>query len=228
MEWPFNDTFKKGLRNALTGLWALFSLLWTFWNHPTRIMVDNRGTSNAFGVPYEKSHKEASPSKDELVAYGEETWEVCRVFQPPWWADGVEYTQVHGIFRSKRWIESAKAKETSLATVIRQWPHGWSVSLRLIEEMSWKEVWSTWQSQSGKTDHHVERVPILAWRSSNSTVADFDVLPHPQRGMPFPDRIMTIAKFRKIRYDPIGLFHTRMYAARSGESIYPSWAQSLF
>ncbi|KAL0240587.1 hypothetical protein I308_106385 [Cryptococcus tetragattii IND107] len=55
MQWSLNDSFKRGLRNALTGL----------------------GASNSFGVPFER-HQATDldlPSKDELVAYGEETFE---------------------------------------------------------------------------------------------------------------------------------------------------------
>lgn len=55
MQWSMNDSFKKGLRNALTGL----------------------GTSNSFGVPFER-HQATDldlPSEDELVAYGEDTFE---------------------------------------------------------------------------------------------------------------------------------------------------------
>nr|ODN91824.1 transcription initiation factor TFIIH subunit 4 [Cryptococcus depauperatus CBS 7841] len=55
MQWSFNDSFKQGLRNALTGL----------------------GTSNSFGVPFEKSNDTDSdmPEEDELIAYGEDTFE---------------------------------------------------------------------------------------------------------------------------------------------------------
>ncbi|KAL7422462.1 RNA polymerase II transcription factor B 52 kDa subunit [Cryptotrichosporon argae] len=49
-QWPLNDTYKRGLRNALTGL----------------------GSSNAFGVPAETDEQ---PSVDELVEFGEDTWE---------------------------------------------------------------------------------------------------------------------------------------------------------
>ncbi|ORY22026.1 transcription factor Tfb2-domain-containing protein [Naematelia encephala] len=52
MEFPWNDTFKKGLRNALTGL----------------------GTSNSFGVPAE-IEEESSLDVDDLTRYGEDTWE---------------------------------------------------------------------------------------------------------------------------------------------------------
>lgn len=55
MEWPLNDSFKRGLRNALTGL----------------------GTSNSFGVPYEQAEEadDAPMNEEELIRYGEETWE---------------------------------------------------------------------------------------------------------------------------------------------------------
>ncbi|OCF35046.1 transcription initiation factor TFIIH subunit 4 [Kwoniella heveanensis CBS 569] len=53
MQWPMNDTFKRGLRNALTGL----------------------GTSNSFGVPFERDTEEGIPTQEELVAYGEDTFE---------------------------------------------------------------------------------------------------------------------------------------------------------
>jgi len=35
-----------------------------------------RGTSNSFGVPYERRPEDTVPSEDEIVDYGEETWEV--------------------------------------------------------------------------------------------------------------------------------------------------------
>ncbi|ORX37154.1 transcription factor Tfb2-domain-containing protein [Kockovaella imperatae] len=53
MEWPMNDTFKKGLRNALTGL----------------------GKSNSFGVPYVGEDGIDAPDPEELIQYGEDTWE---------------------------------------------------------------------------------------------------------------------------------------------------------
>ncbi|WRT68056.1 uncharacterized protein IL334_005031 [Kwoniella shivajii] len=53
MLYPFNDSFKKGLRNALTGL----------------------GTSNSFGVPYDREENDEVPSQEELVAYGEDAFE---------------------------------------------------------------------------------------------------------------------------------------------------------
>ncbi|WVQ84370.1 hypothetical protein IAT38_006522 [Cryptococcus sp. DSM 104549] len=54
MEWSFNSSFKSGLRNALTGL----------------------GTSNSFGVPVERAEYDFErPSDEELVAYGEDTFE---------------------------------------------------------------------------------------------------------------------------------------------------------
>ncbi|WVR06593.1 hypothetical protein IAU60_003625 [Kwoniella sp. DSM 27419] len=52
-QWPMNDAFKRGLRNALTGL----------------------GTSNAFGVPFEREADAEIPSQEELIAYGEEAFE---------------------------------------------------------------------------------------------------------------------------------------------------------
>ncbi|KAK6907749.1 hypothetical protein I203_101750 [Kwoniella mangroviensis CBS 8507] len=51
--WPWNDAFKKGLRNALTGL----------------------GTSNSFGVPFDTPDDVELPSQEDLVAYGEEAFE---------------------------------------------------------------------------------------------------------------------------------------------------------
>jgi transcription initiation factor TFIIH subunit 4 len=45
-----------------------------------------RGTSNSFGVPYEPTPSDLSPSVDDLIHHGETTWEVssassasCRV-----------------------------------------------------------------------------------------------------------------------------------------------------
>ncbi|KAL1407463.1 RNA polymerase II transcription factor B 52 kDa subunit [Vanrija albida] len=52
-QWPLGDTFKQGLRNALTGL----------------------GTSNSFGVPYRRSEHDDAPTQAELVDYGEKSWE---------------------------------------------------------------------------------------------------------------------------------------------------------
>ncbi|KAK4689016.1 DNA repair protein RAD50, partial [Tremellales sp. Uapishka_1] len=53
MQYPMSDTFKKGLRNALTGM----------------------GISNAFGVPYDRGPEDTVKPAEELVEYGEETWE---------------------------------------------------------------------------------------------------------------------------------------------------------
>ncbi|KAK8858851.1 hypothetical protein IAR55_003081 [Kwoniella newhampshirensis] len=53
MQWPLNDSFKRGLRNALTGL----------------------GTSNSFGVPFDRDPNDEIPSEEELIAYGEDTFE---------------------------------------------------------------------------------------------------------------------------------------------------------
>lgn len=73
--WPINPSFKKGLRNALTGLYV----------RPVRDRVQAiltrcpcSGTSNSFGVPYERGPDDPSPDVDELFDYGEETWEVGR------------------------------------------------------------------------------------------------------------------------------------------------------
>ena len=64
-----NESFKKGLRNALTGLYVSPPV--------TRNEADElRGTSNSFGVPYERRPEDTVPSEDEIVDYGEETWEV--------------------------------------------------------------------------------------------------------------------------------------------------------
>ncbi|BEJ08611.1 hypothetical protein CcaverHIS641_0507050 [Cutaneotrichosporon cavernicola] len=49
--WPLRDSFKHGLRNALTGL----------------------GTSNSFGVPYEGGG--SAPSQEDLISHGEDSWE---------------------------------------------------------------------------------------------------------------------------------------------------------
>ena len=38
--------------------------------------ADNRGTSNAFGVPFERGSENQSLSPDDLVRHGEQTWEV--------------------------------------------------------------------------------------------------------------------------------------------------------
>jgi hypothetical protein len=35
-----------------------------------------RGTSNSFGVPYEPTPSDLSPSVDDLIHHGETTWEV--------------------------------------------------------------------------------------------------------------------------------------------------------
>ncbi|WWC62915.1 uncharacterized protein I303_105513 [Kwoniella dejecticola CBS 10117] len=51
--WLSNDAFKKGLRNVLTGL----------------------GTSNSFGVPFDREDDMEVPSQEELIAYGEEAFE---------------------------------------------------------------------------------------------------------------------------------------------------------
>ncbi|ODN74032.1 hypothetical protein L202_07507 [Cryptococcus amylolentus CBS 6039] len=53
--WPLNDSFKKGLRNALTGL----------------------GRSNSFGVPFDKPEYAGfdTPPEDELIAEGEKKFE---------------------------------------------------------------------------------------------------------------------------------------------------------
>ncbi|WVQ73426.1 hypothetical protein IAR50_002998 [Cryptococcus sp. DSM 104548] len=53
--WPLNDSFKRGLRNALTGL----------------------GRSNSFGVPFDTPEYDMSdaPSEAELVAEGEKKFE---------------------------------------------------------------------------------------------------------------------------------------------------------
>jgi hypothetical protein len=40
-----------------------------------------RGTSNSFGVPYEGQPGDPAPTEDELVDYGEDTWEVSTISQ---------------------------------------------------------------------------------------------------------------------------------------------------
>lgn len=35
-----------------------------------------RGKSNSFGVPYDRQPDDTAPTEDELVQYGEDTWEV--------------------------------------------------------------------------------------------------------------------------------------------------------
>ncbi|RSH83453.1 RNA polymerase II transcription factor B 52 kDa subunit [Apiotrichum porosum] len=52
-QWPLSDTFKRGLRNALTGL----------------------GTSNSFGAPYARGPRDEVPTAEALTDYGEDTWE---------------------------------------------------------------------------------------------------------------------------------------------------------
>jgi hypothetical protein len=36
----------------------------------------SRGKSNSFGVPHERQDGDLSPTEDELIEYGEDTWEV--------------------------------------------------------------------------------------------------------------------------------------------------------
>ena len=36
----------------------------------------SRGKSNSFGVPHERQDDDPAPTEDELVEYGEDTWEV--------------------------------------------------------------------------------------------------------------------------------------------------------
>lgn len=41
------------------------------------VLKRDRGTSNSFGVPYDRPDvDEDGPDEDDLVQYGEETWEV--------------------------------------------------------------------------------------------------------------------------------------------------------
>ncbi|KLT45196.1 Tfb2-domain-containing protein [Cutaneotrichosporon oleaginosum] len=49
--WPLRDTFKRGMRNVLTG----------------------QGTSNSFGVPFEGGGQ--APSQEDLIGHGEDSWE---------------------------------------------------------------------------------------------------------------------------------------------------------
>jgi transcription initiation factor TFIIH subunit 4 len=65
MEWPINDSYKRGLRNALTGLCV------AVWSG-----AYERGTSNSFGVPFDRGPDDFLVDEDELIRYGEETWEV--------------------------------------------------------------------------------------------------------------------------------------------------------
>lgn len=66
--WPLSDTFKRGLRNALTGLLVATALVQV-------AQLTFRGASNSFGVPSEGGHGQV-PSIDDLVNYGEDSWEV--------------------------------------------------------------------------------------------------------------------------------------------------------
>jgi transcription initiation factor TFIIH subunit 4 len=46
-----------------------------------------RGTSNSFGVPYEPTPSDLSPSVDDMIHHGETTWEVRCVSGGPRWAE---------------------------------------------------------------------------------------------------------------------------------------------
>lgn len=55
-----------------------------------------RGTSNSFGVPYEPTPSDLSPSVDDLIHHGETTWEVSCVPDGPRWGSAAAQRRLRG------------------------------------------------------------------------------------------------------------------------------------
>lgn len=85
-----------------------------------------RGKSNSFGVPYERQGGDSAPTEDELVEYGEDTWEVGPVVPERWllMLTGPVNPKVHGLVRSVKWDVGSQTAKLGSAPVARKWAHG--------------------------------------------------------------------------------------------------------
>ena len=93
-----------------------------------------------------------------------------------WWS---VYIEVHGILGSIKWNGSVSSAGLCSPITPLQWAHGGYVSQS--QSPKWKRADTQPRSNWPETfvisiDYHFERFSVLTWRSTDTTMADFDVL----------------------------------------------------
>jgi len=95
--------------------------------HIRRALTDDgRGTSNSFGVPFERGPEDLIVEERELITYGETTWEVSWEYLND--ADVPVDITIHGFVRTGWRIVDDKTCNPGVAASSSEWIDGGQVS----------------------------------------------------------------------------------------------------